>query len=74
MSHAPLFALLALDVEVMRRLLAALVDEIGREVEVLPLAGQMIELDQRQLDLLVPVIAVLLARVRYRRRWRIWSR
>src|SRR5690606_32501651 len=53
-------ALLAFDVEIMR-LPPALVDEIGGEVEVLLLPGQVIELDERELDLLVAVIAALLA-------------
>src|SRR5688572_4944901 len=43
-------------------LLSALVDEIAGEVEMLALAGQVIEPDQRQLDLLVAAIAVLLVR------------
>ena len=52
-----------LDVEVMRRA-AALVDEVAGEIEVAPLAGQPVEPDQRQLDLLVAAIAALLALVR----------
>ena len=58
---ALLFAFLALDVEIVRRLAAAFVDEVGGEIEVLLLAGQPIELDQRDLDFLVAVIAALLA-------------
>jgi hypothetical protein len=53
-----------LDVEIVRRLPPALIDEIDREVEVLLLAEQAVELDQRQLDLLVTAIAVLLAGTR----------
>ena len=45
--------------EVMR-LAAALIDEIGGEVEPAPIAGQAVEFDQRQLDLLMPAIAALL--------------
>ena len=43
------------------RLAAALVDEIGGEIEAPAVAGQAIELDQRELDLLVAGIAALLA-------------
>ena len=43
------------------RLAAALVDEIGGEIEAAAIAGQPIELDQRQLDFLVAVVAALLA-------------
>ena len=44
------------------RLAAPLVGEVGGEVELLPLAGQPVELDQRDLDLLVPGVAALLTR------------
>ena len=44
------------------RLTAALVDEIGGEIEAAAIAGQPVELDQRQLDLLMAGIAALLAR------------
>ena len=44
------------------RLAPPLVDEIGREFEPPLVAGQAIELDQRELDLLMPGIAALLAR------------
>ena len=44
------FASLALHIEIMRRLLAALIDEIDDKVEMLLLAGEIIELHQRQLD------------------------
>ena len=50
-----------LDVEIVR-LLPALVDEVGDEVEPLLVARQPVELDQRDLDLFVPRIAALLAR------------
>ena len=43
------------------RLTATLVDEIGGEIEAAAVAGQPIELDERQLDFLVAVIAALLA-------------
>ena len=46
------------------RLLAALVDEVVGEVEIFLLAGHAAELDQRQLDLLMAAIALLLARRR----------
>ena len=43
------------------RLPAALVDEIGGEIEAAAIAGQAVEFDQRELDFLVAVIAALLA-------------
>ena len=48
-----------LDVEVMR-LRPALVDKVGGQVEIALLAGGMIELDQRQLDLLMAAVTALL--------------
>ena len=47
--------------EIMRRLAPALVDEISREVEPAAVSGQAVELIERELDLLVPGIAALLA-------------
>ena len=44
------------------RLAAALVDEIGGEIEPPPVAGETIELDQRELDFLMAGIAPLLSR------------
>ena len=58
----------ALDVEIVR-LPAALVDEVGGEVELLLLAGQVVELDQRDLDLLVAADSRASAPARCRR-WR----
>lgn len=52
-----------LDIKVMR-LLATLLDEIAREVEIALLAGGATEPDQRELDLLMPAIAGLLAELR----------
>ena len=49
-----------LGVEIVR-LAAALVDEVGGEVEVAAVAGEAVELDEGELDLLVAVVAALLA-------------
>ncbi len=64
LEQAAAFALGLLDVEIMRRVLAALIDEVGGEVEVLLVAGEPVELHQRQLDLGVPAIALALTGVR----------
>ena len=49
-----------LGVEIVR-LAAALVDEVRGEVEVAAVAGEAVELDEGELDLLVAVVAALLA-------------
>src|SRR3984957_8021559 len=50
------------------RLAAPLVDKIGGEIQAAAVAGQPVKLDQSELDLLMPAIAVLLSRTAAERR------
>ncbi len=47
--------------EIMRRLKPALVDEVAGKVEAAPISGQPVELEERELDLLMAGVAALLA-------------
>ena len=54
--------------EIMRRLMPALVDEVAGKVEPALISGQPVELEERELDLLMAGVAALLAGSRSERR------
>ena len=56
-------ARVALDIKIVR-LGAALVDEIGREIQIFADLGGVVKFDQRQLNFLMPGVALFLARFR----------